>query len=105
MTSGRVKIAGCITLERGATVCCIAVAGRIKKKRLSTDGHVLYTLRVAVERLKTGGCVVAAGGKAEEGLSALSGVFVGIAAVWWGNDSLRDGRKRKQANANSANAE
>ena len=48
-----------------------------------------------IERRRTGGRVVSAGGEAKESVVSLSGVEAGIASVWWRGNRLRRRRKRK----------
>ena len=69
--SGRVVVPGCVILERGRP-----------------SGRVEATLRVAVERIKTNGCILEAGGETEKRIITLSGALVRIASVrCWENRS------------------
>src|SRR5437899_2317540 len=95
IAEGGVLNTGGIAGERFGTNGSVAAAGGVAKKRFNTVGRVVAAGCVVIERVKPDCRVAAAGCEVEEGISALSGVEVGIASVRWWVDRSSCRRKRK----------
>src|SRR5439155_22215811 len=92
---GRVLGAGRIVKERASTGSCVIVALVLKKGPSTYSGIVVADV-VAEKGKTTKGSVLAASCEAKEGVSSLSRVYAGIAAVRRRANRLRCGRKREE---------
>ncbi len=94
-TGSGVEAAASIVYERRRTDGHVLLAAGVEKERVRTNRCITGTVGVGKERIKADGRVVAADCEAEEGISTLSSVGVGITSVRWWTDGLDCLRKSK----------